>query len=199
MVKEKFKKDKDSLLSTAYQKFEKSFTELDLSIVNDWTITHSLIYICKKYEQKFKVKFILSYKDSPSKSPEYKLTARLWMMLGATKGNGELVKDYIDWFYKNYNGKTKFISLGALAKPKLISDFKNVKKIGKIDRSTPISNRMSIIVKAFPETEYVKTWGDLAFLKQIVETENDYPVNYKLMLEALESDGVDLQNINKIT
>ena len=58
---------------------------------------------------------------------------------------------------------------------------------------------MSIIVKAFPETEYVKTWGDLAFLKQIVETENDYPVNYRLMLEALESDGVDLQNINKIT
>jgi len=198
MVSKKFKKDPNSMLSTAYQKLEASFDELESVEVKDWTITNSLIYVCKKYEKKFNVKFILSYKDTPSSSPEYKLMARLWMMLGAKKGDGELVKSYIDWFYRNYNGKKKFTSLGAIVKPNLVSNFKSVKKIDKIERSTPISFRMRIITKTFSETAYVKTWGDLAFLKKIMETEEDYPSSYKQMFEALKLDGVDLNKIDGV-
>lgn len=199
MPKTKFKKDPDSLLSTAYQKFEALFDEFDTVPITDWTVTHSLIYICKKYEKKFDMKFIISYKGSPSSSPEYKMTARIWMMLGAKKGDGEFVKEYIDWFYRNYNGKTRFTSIGALTRENNISNFLKIKKPTKIERSTPISKRMQIIVQTFPETAYIKTWGDLAFLKQSMEDKSEsYPKAYEDMFEALESDGINLKMLENI-
>lgn len=198
MPKTKFKKDPDSLLSTPYQKFEAAFDNFDSILPEDWTVTHSIIYICKRYEDKFGVKFVLSYKDPPSSSPEYKIMARLWMMLGAKKGDGEFVKNYIDWFYKNYNSKKRFISVGAFIRPNIVTDFMKMKKPIRIDRSTPISKKMQIIVNSFSETAYIKTWGDLAFLKLSMDQDQDSPTAFKNMFEVMESEGINLKMLENI-
>ncbi len=199
MARSKFPKDADSLLSTAYQKFEALFNTLDSVPVSDWTVTHSIVYICKKYHEKFGMRFVLSYKGSPSSSPEYKMTARLWMMLCAKKGDGLLIKDYVDWFYHNYNSQTHFVSIGALTREATIAQFQKLRKAkDKPERATPLPQKLQAIVKAFPETAYVKTWGDLVFLKQAMESDKNSPDAYHEMFAAMEEFGFDLKILNEV-
>jgi hypothetical protein len=198
-MSKKFVKDPESMLSTAYQKFDQLFLTIDSVPVEEWTITHSLVYICKKYQEKFGMKFVLSYKASPSTSPEYKLTARLWMMLGAKKGHGARVKEYIDWFYHNYNSKTHFVSVGALTREAAVASFQKIVKVReKPSRSTPLPKLVQTIAQAFPDTAYVKTWGDLVFLKESMENDKDCPGSYREMFEAMESNGVDLSVLKEV-
>jgi hypothetical protein len=193
------KRDPNAVLSTAYQKFEALFPKLESIPVEEWTITHCVIYICKEYEKKFKIPFTLSYKDSPSSCSEYKLTARIFMMLGVKKGQAQAVKDYIDWFYKNYNGKNRFISIGALAKEERISEYKKQKiRAEKPNRTTILPEKYIEVISFFPDISYIKTWGDLAFLKQA--TENDPASNgkYVKLFEILEVQGLNLKLLREV-
>jgi len=197
MVRSKFQKDPDSNLSTAFQKFEALFDNFDSFPVADWAVTHALVYICKKYEEKFGMKFVLSYKGSPSTCPEYKLTARIFMMLGVKKGQGQIVKDFVDFFYKNYRGKTYFTSIGALAKNDIVAAFKKQKaQLNRKTRTTPLPERFVSIASSIPDVSFLKTWGDLAFLRQAMESEKNS--NYEKLFEKLVSEGLDLKELDGI-
>jgi len=188
----KFDKNPNSLLSTAYQKLEARITsEVFNKEANEWTVTDSLVYICKGYKEKFGFNFTLSYKDSPSTSPEYKLCKRLWMMLEANKDDGVLVKQYIDYFYKNYTSKTHFVSIGALAHNKRIAAFRKYRDvINKPTKATVLPEKFLEITKTYEETSYIKTYGDLAFLKQAMLEDDDQPESFRLMFSKLKKQGL---------
>ena len=162
-------------LSTAYTKLLNYISIIDTIAPADWSPMHTLAYICYKYKEKFGSDFILSYKDTPSKSPEYKLTARIWLMLQAKSGDGPLVKDYIDWFYDNYKGKRRFISIGALAKIEMVSAFNDHKQNKlKLKISTILPDKYMNILSKYDSTSYVKTYGDLYFLYESIKNDQDY-------------------------
>jgi len=187
----KFDKNPDSLLSTAYQKLDARINEPFKKEASEWTITDSLVYICKGYKEKFGFNFTLSYKDSPSTSPEYKLCKRLWMMLEANKNDGVLVKEYIDYFYKNYSGKTHFVSIGALAHNKRIAAFRKYKDvISRPTKATPLPEKFLAITTQYEETSYIKTYGDLAFLKQAMLEDDEPPEAFRLMFSGLKRQGL---------
>lgn len=192
--------DSESLLSIAYQKFELLFDKINSIEPANWTVTQSLVYICVKYHEKFNTRFVLSYKDSPSKSPEYKLTTRLWMMLGARKGDGQLVKDYIDWFYKNYSARGKrFTSLGAIIRETSIAEFqKGLTAANKPTRATKLPLEIKRIANLFPETRYMQTWGDLAVLKESFEDDSfDKLDNHKEFFELVAKNNIDISVIKE--
>jgi len=193
------KKDPDSLLSTAYQKFETKLNTPINKAPEDWSVTESLLYIYQEYKKKFGFNFTLSYKDSPSTSPEYKMCKRLWMMLEANKNDGPLVKQYIDFFYSTYISKSHFISIGALTNPKRMAAFKKYKEaLEKPTKSTPLPDSYLDIVKTYEETSYIKTYGDLAFLKQAMMEEDEPLLAYRLMFSKLKGNGFKIKILDEV-
>lgn len=187
-------------LSGPYQKLHKLINEIDLITINDWTIMHSLCYICNKYRQKFNSDYILSYQDAPSKSYEYKLCSRIWSMLGAKACEGNKVKEYIDFFYENYNSKNPFRSIGALAKAELVSKFISYKQKALIpSMHTILPDNIKNIIDKFEELQYIKTYGDLVFLYLCYTTnpQDIKPVERDIFIE-LSSNGIDLSILDKI-
>lgn len=195
----KSKINDDSLLSSSYLRFFQRFGELDSIPLDKWTVTHTIIYIVKKYEEKFKMKFVLTYTEPLSNSPEYRLTVRLWNMLEAKRGDGKIVKDYIDFFYDNYKSKKQFFSIGALAKEKNISIFKlHEEKVNKPNRNTPLPDKFVSIVSKFDETKYIKTYGDLAFLKEAMAENDNIGENLRTMFRMLKDNGLKISVLNNM-
>lgn len=194
-----FVPDEKSILSIAYQKFEAQFEKLETISPEDWTIKHSLVYICKKYKEKFGIRFVLSYQGTPSTSPEYKLCARMWMMLGAKKGDGLLVKRYIDWFYSQYKSSKKFVSMGALARNNLIVKFLsgNSSKEQQIKLSNQeLPGAVRFILQQYEDLLFVRTYKDLAFLKKSIDDSS--PEEHKLVLDKISEIGFDLSKLDKV-
>ena len=206
MKKENIQKS-DILISKAYQKFEEQFDKLDQIDPKFWKVTHSIIYICKCYKEKFDNRFVLSYKGSPSTSPEYKLCSRIWLMLGehTTENGGERVKKYIDWFYRQYTSNKRFVSIGALAKNELIVRFENYEKanhkvsdfkeLAKISMHELPKEYCNIIYK-YENLSYIKTYKDLAFLKGSIDKYS--PPEHQQLLDELIKNGFDLTILDKV-
>lgn len=132
---------------------------------NSWTVTDSLVYLCIKYKEKFGRDFVFTYKDTPSKSFEYKSMSRVWMMTKTKAGNGQLIKDYMDWFFTNYNGKRPFVSITALAKIEVVSKYADQKKIAETPTTaTKLPDEIKTFLSSYKETSYVSTFGDLVFM-----------------------------------
>lgn len=189
-MKQKTQQDEDEMLQpAAYRKFSMRITQA-LPDESGWTISDSLVYIIQEYRRKFKLDFVLSYKGSPSSSPEYKLCKRMWMMLGAGKDQGGLVKKYIDWFFAGYSSRKRFTSIGAFANAGKIAGFKDhVRKMETPSRSTPLPQEYMDAVRRFEETVYIKTYGDLAFLKQSMMESDDHPEAFRMMFRELKRLG----------
>ena len=164
----------------------------------EWTIMHSLAYICHEYKKKFGMDFVLSYDGIPSKCHEYRLTARIWNMLQAKLGHGAKVKDYIDWFYINYNGKKRFTSIGALSKADLVNKFNGflIEK-EKITMNTRLPDRYIKLLLENSKTSYVSTYGDLYFLMESMwKSKKDDFVKLK---SGLISIGFDIDRLKEIS
>lgn len=132
----------------------------------EWTPLHILAYIMKKYKERFNTDYKLSYSNVPSKCYEYSLSSRLKMIL-----NKNDIKDYIDWFYENYNSKTKFRSVGALTKVELVARFEEEKiQKAKITMYTKLPDEISSILQAIPDLSYVSTYGELYFIYKADES-----------------------------
>lgn len=126
----------------------------------EWTVLHMLAYIIKGYKNKFNVDFILSYDNIPSKCIEFKLTSKLKAILQRSDP-----KEYIDWYYLNYNNKRKFHSINALNKIPLVIAFNDYKaKQSKITMYTVLPNDILSVAKNYPNLEYINTYGDLYFI-----------------------------------
>jgi hypothetical protein len=162
-------------LSTAYKRLLNYIEVIPAIPSQDWNPIHSLAYICFKYKEKFNTDFVLSYNDSPSRSTDYKLTARIWLFLRAKSGDGTLLKDYIDWFYANYNGKRRFTSIGALAKVENIAAYNTyLSNKAIIKTTTPLPSKYLDILSKYDSTSYVKTYGDLYFLYESIKNDNAF-------------------------
>lgn len=202
MIIKKNKINEDIIyLSGPYQRLFLLIKDVESIDVKEWTIMHSLAYICKKYNEKFNSEYIFSYQDSPSRSYEYKLCNRLWSMLGAKACEGYKVKEYIDWFYENYNSKSqKFRSIGALAKAELVSKFLSFKEKSKIpEMYSDLPEEIKIIINDFNELQYIKTFGDLLFLKiSFDENPENLPKCTIDLFQKLNSKEFDLSVLDRL-
>jgi len=162
------KKIKDPVfiqLSVPYQKLNALIETINSIDLNDWTIMHSLAYICFKYKEKFGTEYVLSYDATPSKCYEYKLCSRIWAMLQARACEGRKVKEFIDWFFDTYYGKNPFKSVGALSKADVIIKYQqHYFEQAKITTNTLLPENIIMYVHAIKEFDYVKTYGDLYYL-----------------------------------
>ena len=185
--------DKDSLLTKEYQKLLFKINNNSLSPIEEWTIMDSLAYICIKYKQKFNKDFVFTYDNTPSKSYEYKCTSKVWMVVQAKRGDGNKVKEYIDWFYDNYTSKNSFRSINAIAKIETANRFSSFKsKEGKINLTSVLSQIHKDIINKYPEASYAKTYGDLIFLIKSIEGQNNESLNN--MVKELKDKGFDYNN-----
>ena len=187
-------------LSGPYQKLHKMIEEIEKIDPKDWTIMHSLAYVCYKYKQKFNSDYILSYDNAPSKSYEYKLINRIFGMLGAKACEGIKVKNYIDWFFKNYDSKNPFRSVGALAKVDLIVKYNSHKEKQLIpSMNTPLDDTIKEIINSIDELKYVSTYGDLVYIKKAMDADSkNVPAIITNLFEALDNAGFDLSTLNKV-
>ena len=163
-------------LSAPYQKLHHLIETIDEISIIDWTIMHSLAYICKKYKEKFNADYILSYDGAPSQSYEYRLTSRLWGMLSAKACEGQKVKDYIDWFFLNYRSNNPFRSIGAISKVDLVSKYlqnKQKKDIPTLYTRLPDNVITIMMLCKYEKLQYIRTFGDLYFYSKANELPAD--------------------------
>ena len=126
----------------------------------DWGALHMFAYIIKAYKQKFNMDFVLSYDNIPCKCIEYKLLSKLKSILQKSDP-----KEYIDWFFENYNSTKRFHSMNALNKIPLVIAFNDYKaKQSKITMYTVLPNDILSVAKNHPNLEYINTYGDLYFI-----------------------------------
>lgn len=185
-------------IQALYSKLIIRISTINKSNPNDWTISDSLAYICFKYKERFDQDFVFTYDNVPSKCIEYKMASRCWLMLGAS-GNGELVKEYIDWFYDNYKGKKRFTSLGAMAKPSLISSFKEYKsKPVMIKATKELSDNVRSILSEKEETSYIRTYGDLYFFVKGLSFDEDLKNKFIEIEKKLQETGFNLDSLKEV-
>ena len=143
-----------------YSKLFKLIEVIETVPSKDWAALHMLAYIMKSYKQKFNADFILSYDNVPSKCIEYKLLSKLKSILQKSDP-----KEYIDWFFQNYNSSKKFTSMNALNKIPLVIAFNDYKvKLSKITMYTKLPDNVLSVVKNHPNLNYINTYGDLYFI-----------------------------------
>jgi hypothetical protein len=165
----------------------------------EWTITNSLSYIAYKYKEKFGQDFVFKYDAVPSKSIDYKMTSRIWLMLGAKIGDGQIVKDYIDWFYGIYKSKRRFTSINALAKPSLISDFKEYRsKPITISGTKELDKRFIEILQKLDESSYIKTYKDLYFFMESLKSDDNLSSKFLIIKRDMIKNGFNFDFLNNI-
>jgi len=170
-------------LSTPYQKLLQLKENILNIPTNQWGCMHSLSYILYKFKEKFLIDYILTYDGPPSKCYEYKLCQRIWAMLSAQVGEGEKAKQFIDWFFNNYDSAKPFRSIGAIAKVEVISKYlSNKKKEEIITTYTALPVNVLEITATDSNFSYIKTYGDLYFLMKS-NMQNDESKNFLKVIE----------------
>lgn len=169
-----------------YAQLHELINTVDAIDPKDWTSMHVIAYVAQKYKSKFGDAFILSYGGPPSKCVEYKMSSRIGQMLGAKPGKYHQVKDFIDWFYENYNGKRKFTSFGALCKPEKVEQFlADQKRKSKIHLNDLLPDSILNILSS-SSFAYARTYKELLFILEYSKTatikESD-----NLLLEQVKS------------
>jgi len=166
---------------------------------NEWTITNSMMYIAYKYKEKFGQDFVFTFDSVPSKCIEYKMTSRCWMMLGAKAGDGSIVKGYVDWFYGDYKGKRRFTSMGALAKPNLISEYKEVKsKPVEVKTAAVLPGDIVVVLQQFEDSSYIKTYGDLYFFMENLKSDKELNLKFDPIKNKMVDAGFNFDVLNQI-
>lgn len=187
-------------LSTPYKKLHALIENIKDQDIKDWTILYSLAYMCNCYKIKFNTDYVLSYSGSPSQCYEYKLFSRLWAMLRANSTNAIIVKNYIDWFFKNYDSKNPFRSVGALVKADLVVKYNAQKEKQSVpSMNTPLPDATKDIINSIEELKYVTTYGDLLYIKKAMDADSkNIPSIITNLFEALTNSGFDLSILNKV-
>lgn len=179
-----------------YQKFFDKFSEIDTLEVEQWKIAHLLGYFCKKYKETYNDDYTWKFNNpSPTKCFE------VWQMntlAARLSANPKILKEYIDWAYKNLvpRAKRRLTSISFMTKDEIVIGYKmNVLLAGKknlnVDRSTLLPENYKA---AFEEINiFVQTYGDLAFLSQMEQTEE-----LKSTFEKIYALGFDKDIISRI-
>lgn len=164
------KKDIESKLTDLpnenYRKLFEKFKNIETLEVKDWKVNEILGYFCKKYQETYNVNYKFKFNTpAPSKCFEVFQVKRLASNLTS---DPVILKDYIDWVYKNkvVKAKRRLTSISFMTVEGIMNEYKfNVLLNSKnnnntISRSTPLPDKYKDIFKD------METYGDLAFLIQ---------------------------------
>lgn len=187
------------LLTKAWQKFFKRFAEVETLPVSEWKHVHLLAHFADRFAQHYKKKFAFSVKGAPSKSTEVYMIKRISGMLGTT--NPRLVKTYIDWIFDNkiIGTSKKIRSLGFLANTKFCNEFHLAwTEMNKIKRTTQLPENYRNIAKELSIP--VRTFGDLEFAKQIVDSdpEDEETQIYHTLFHELYKVGFEFDMLKEL-
>lgn len=135
---------------------------------NEWKDPQILGYLLNRFKLYTGRDFALTFKKSPTKSPELHFIKVLKAML--TTSNGEIIKQYIDWCFdkKIIANNIQIRSFALLNNNTFVNDFLYFRsKESKLTRSTAIPLEWK--EKAKELDLEVETYGDLIFIKMSVE------------------------------
>lgn len=175
-------------VSEHYKKFFNKFREIDTVSIKEWKVVHLLAYLCRKYEAYYGLKYSFRFNNpTPSKSYEVYQIKKLASMLSS---DPQILKNYLDWVFdkKIFEKKKIITSLGYFTHIDIVNDFKfkflfNKKEILRTDRLE--QNIVSICTR---HGHHVKTYGDLAFIKRMLNQEDLFSelLNIKFPIDILD-------------
>lgn len=177
-----------------YETFFAKFKEIDKLEPSRWKGVHLIGYFTRLYEAKFGMKYSFKFDRPPSSSYEAFQMKRL---AGALTNDPATLKEYIDWVFntKLQTGKYSFRVIGFLVNDKFIHEFKmGRKKSMEITRTTILPPTILQILEDL-EIKNVNTYGDLAFLKQAVDSGDDH---YSNVMSKLDAMGFDISCLEKV-
>lgn len=194
---EEKKNDVTSFMNKHWQKFFAKFKQIETVKISDWTELHLLAYICKRYEEVFNLKFVISVKGAPGKCTEMYQTKMIMATLQTS--DKKIIKEYIDFVFdkKIIPNKVKLQKIGFFVKPGFANEFYLYKKeTDVIKRSTSLPDYYIAIANNL-EIE-AKTYGDLAFIKMAAEKTKDTNNANVRFLNNLEAAGFDLSTLDNL-
>lgn len=187
-------------ISPVYQKFFAKFKDIETLKIEDWGVPQILGYFCKRYKIYYNMPYTFRFNDTaPSKAYESYQIKKLSQMLSS---DPKILKDYIDWIFdtKIIARKKKLTALGYLTTVELVNEYKFLflfkKQLGPINRSTELSLKTLEVIKSVELS--LKTYGDLAFIKKIIDTNNNVDDKYKKLFDMLRVDGFDIDGLDRI-
>jgi hypothetical protein len=190
----------DSLLKELpkpWQKFFLKFKEIDLLEKKDWSDTHILAYIARRYENMYGRSLAIAIKGAPSKSSELFFVKKMKVLLNTT--NPIVIAEYIDWCFdtkiapKRYQIK----SLGFFIVSSFVPEFYQSKD--KTIRPTSVSRTTDIppaYIDMAKELDIsISSYADLAFIQMKIERSKDESSKYFQLMENLKLIGLDVEKI----
>jgi len=177
-----------------YETFFAKFKETEKVEPSKWKTVHLVAHFVKLYEEKFKIKYSFKFNAPPSRCYEVYQLNRLVGALGSKEPS--LIKDYIDWIFttKLNSNQYSFRVIGFLVNEKFIHEFKVTQKRSKqITRTTILPPSILQILEDL-DIKSVHTYGDLAFLKQAADGDENY-TNAFVQLNAAGFDSACLESV----
>lgn len=148
-----------------WNKFIKSFDEINSLDIKSWKPVHIIGYFVKKYYEKYNTKYLLKFNSpSPSKSFEVFQIKKLGLQLSSSP---KILRDYIDWSFKERaSSSRRFTSISFLLNEEALNFYKTKillsgKKDLYVDRSTTLPYEYMELVKIIGP---ISTYGDLSFM-----------------------------------
>lgn len=193
------KERNDSLqqLTKPWVKFFAKFSEIETLDIKDWSHIHILGYFDKKFKEAFNKNYSYSFRGAPSKCTEIFFVKKIFASLNTNKAS--LVKDYIDWIFdcKIKNGSVKIRSISFFVTQGFGNEFlDHYRKVNKPTRSKEIPQEFKNVVDEFGFK--INTFGDLAFAKMMLTSNNNQKEKYQEFFDRLVILGfryVDLDGI----
>jgi hypothetical protein len=179
----------DGSLNTYWRKFKERLDKYDETPVSNWSKTHLLGHILKRYKDQMGMEFSLSYSGPPTKSKEIYCVRRILLALGTD--NPHIAKQYIDWVYDTViiPKRVDLVSIAYFFIPAFILRFKaELRKQNRITRATELP--LDIQNLAVGLDLDVRTYGDLALAKVAIEDDpenEDLDVYSRLFIQLKEA------------
>lgn len=185
-------------LSGWWVKFFDKTREFECIQVGKWKEHHLVGYICKRFQDIYKIPYSFSLKGAPSTCPEMFMIKKIIYMLN--NDNPRFIKDYVDWVFdkKIIPQKKKLTSFGFFATPQLANEFQIFHaESKKIRRSSPLPEEYQ---KLADNMEIgISTFGELAFIKLALEANNgDDLQKYNEFMNCLYSICFDENVLNNL-
>lgn len=185
--------------SIFWGKFFKRFSEIETLPVKDWQVVHLLSYFSKRYEDYYGVKFSFRFNtNSPSKSYEVFQIRKIGQIISTSP---EILKDYIDWFFEHkiILKKKRITSMSFMTDVNTANEYKFKKlamdKTQNVDRTTSLPPNLLEMAQRLNVD--CKTYGDLAFIKKMVDTGSADNETKQLVIWIAQS-GFDLATLEKV-
>ena len=185
--------------SVHWFKFFNRFQEINTLPPKEWKTVHLLSYFSHRYEDHYKVKFSFKFNsNSPGKSYEIFQMRKLAQTISA---DPQILKDYIDWWFENkiILKKKRITSLSFLTDTNNCNEYK-WKKLAmdssqNIDRTTTLPANLTDLANQIGVD--CRTYGDLAFIKRMVDS-GSADLNDQVLLSKISESGFNLQSLEKV-